>query len=217
MADQKYTLQEIKPLFLVDNLSDTLKQLGDACRKRFGKTERLTLQDMVKLIMPPAQATIVPVKTLILHASNYNSAKYAVDHDTKILGSEMKNISQAISIINAGDAKIVMHLCVNGGTNGKAVPVYTTLFNHSQFKGNDINVASNKIGINYIVTIPVTKGSLTTADDFTINLHPENGWIQLDPATTYIEVVAVGGVIRTALSAFRQHFKSHFFEKRGVD
>lgn len=36
------------------SLSDKLISLADACRKRFGVTSKLTIDDMIKLIIPPA-------------------------------------------------------------------------------------------------------------------------------------------------------------------
>lgn len=36
------------------SLSDKITELADACRKRFGVTSKLSLDDMIKLITPPA-------------------------------------------------------------------------------------------------------------------------------------------------------------------
>lgn len=35
------------------SFSSTMTELADACRKRFGVTSKLTIDDMIKLIMPP--------------------------------------------------------------------------------------------------------------------------------------------------------------------
>ena len=41
------------------SLYDKMTELADACRKRFGVTSKLTIDDMIKLITPPSETEIL--------------------------------------------------------------------------------------------------------------------------------------------------------------
>lgn len=171
--------------------------LADGFRQRFDKTDQLSIDDMIKLVTPPSFKT-----TVLLNDTNayFNSHTYPItvpDHIT----ADIEITLTAKVLCN----RLVTWHAVLKDDSSKSREVT------SKAMQGDYTSDSNALKLSFMIP----KTDRTKYTHLSLACDPLDGCV-----IRGIKVVAsayMGGVIKAALSAFRQHFKSHFFEKRGVD
>ena len=177
--------------------------LAKACQKRFWVTEKLTLADMVKLIMPPQYPLLLEqgkFKFTIDHSqdhyTNSNGSSITGDNfiapayytaNKSLLDNPSKRPNLTLRLhfkVTKTDGQII-----NWGFEGAGNP---TSWNPSVSENSDYQLSTGLLVDEHNALTFSTKGNT-----------------QIDLANSYLEIV--GGVVKTALSTIKQ-----FFVKRGV-
>ena len=183
-------------------LFEDLSQLADGFRQRFNITDKLTLDDMIKLITPPIGLTIFSQENLRF-SSNYNRA-YTVKDGATITGTcfllqqDMNNLDKFRALHRANDLIVKVHLWFVS-TVGNDV---TLSFDGGKYKEHMKPV----VGTENTAELRLEKAESPWA----YNIY-FSGDAVIDRAKSYIVVVKSGGVVKVTLSTIKQ-----FFVKRGV-
>lgn len=176
--------------------------LAKACQKRFNITDKLTLDDMVKLITPPIGLTIFSQENLRF-SSNYNRAYTAKDGSAItgncfLLQQDMNNLDKFLALHWDNDLIVKVHLWF-----------VSTVSNDVTFSfdgGKDSEHMKPVVGKENTAELRLEKDESLWA----YNIY-FSGDAVIDRAKSYIVVVKSGGVVKATLSTIKQ-----FFVKRGV-
>lgn len=98
-------------------LSDKFTQLAEACRKRFEVTSKLSVDDMIKLIMPPPGIFLVPKGQLYFTASasdDISQGGWGI-----IPSDEIRDANKNLVLAKAG-ATVRLHLYIKDDQHGTA-------------------------------------------------------------------------------------------------
>lgn len=87
-------------------LSQELIELADGFRKRFNKTDKLSIQDMIKLVTPPKYPQIIEPGKMVMKTASADFTRYDINQ------SCMSNTDLAISMIQKSDCVIILHIFV---------------------------------------------------------------------------------------------------------
>lgn len=169
-------------------LSQQLKLLADGFRKRYGKTETLTLADMTKLVTPPAfpSGTDLLGGVPIEHRERANPFNFKV----KVIPPAMKvpiqlaiTCTESLSYLWMYDNYLTLNL--KDGTQ-KKIPAGNTLTTDNTSSG--------------ILNFTIPANTSIANDDFILGCNIEYG--MLFDHIDKIIATYVGGVINRLLSAF---------------
>lgn len=218
------------------SVQSEMTRLADGTRRRFNVSGKLSLHNIIDIITPPLSNP-----NLLSGTDNFlnfpdswvtfmNSGLYGsfqglnVDHlnNTGLVGkmatyepgtytfsafakSDEPTKSIGLSLGFKGDIIVDHNFPSNAATGEWQRFTWTTNFNKKVQGRFQVSCNSNSSTTLSVAGLKVETSSFTTP------------YLNEAGAEITAPLYKVGGVIRTALSAFRQHFKSHFFEKRGVD
>lgn len=183
-------------------LFEDLSQLADGFRQRFNITDKLTLDDMIKLITLPIGLTIFSQKNLRF-SSNYSRAYTAKDGatimgDCFLLQQDMNNLDKFLALHRDNDLIVKVHLWfVSTSSNDVAI----------SFDGGKYTQHMKPVvGRDNTAELRLEKDESLWA----YNIYFAGDAV-IDRAKSYIVVVKSGGVVKVTLSTINQ-----FFVKRGV-
>jgi hypothetical protein len=137
------------------NLSETLVALGDACRKRFNTTDKLTLADMIRLVTPPpiVDGTVI-FNTPITVAG-------------QVSGTFLKTVD---SVPN----DVIIRFSLRNSDSTTGVPVTLTL-NHGALKIDSV-IAKHHDDESYNVDFVLKKGQSIKTKDWEVE-NTRGSWI----------------------------------------
>lgn len=126
------------------SLQDKMTSLAEACRKRFNVSSKLSLDDMIKLITPPA----FPSGTEILGRTRVNT------------GSQSTDISLTLKAVPPVMSKPIKLLITISGINLMSLFKAKLIFNKSDGTQLSLNIpdisTDYKFGTHYVKTVSVT-------------------------------------------------------------
>lgn len=155
-------------------LSDKFTQLAEACRKRFEVTSKLSVDDMIKLIMPPPGTILIPQGQLYFTASasdGISQGGWGI-----IPPNEVRNADKYLAMAKNG-ATVRLHLYIKDNQRGTAAVKWD--------KNNDATTSFQVKHGMCTVDFPPADGT----PEFQLAIHAIDCGISADLSQSYLELI----------------------------